>query len=142
MKVIIAGSRPKYMPLGLDSFSLVDQVVVKTGWLPFIDMVVSGRAPGIDLAGEGWAREHNIPVKTFEAKWEDLSDPNAIIKKRPDGTLYDAAAGFRRNLQMAEFGDALILIHTGKSPGSLDMLRKAYDQQRIREFKIHNHIIK
>jgi hypothetical protein len=88
-----------------------------------ITEVVSGGATGADSEGERWAEQHGIPVKRFPAQWQDLSHPDAIIRTRGDGTKYDARAGFRRNAQMAQYADAVVLFPGGN--GTRDMARTA-----------------
>lgn len=56
--------------------------------------IVSGGALGADKLGELYAKNNNIPLKKFPAKWD----------------LYGKSAGYRRNAEMAEYGDALIAI--------------------------------
>lgn len=81
-----------------------------------ITEVVCGEAPGPDTHGKAWANEQGIPVQSFPADWVRWG-----TKK----------AGPIRNLDMAVYakkGDGpggLILVHTGESSGSLDMLAKA-----------------
>jgi hypothetical protein len=97
MKVIIAGSRSIN-----DKWTIIEAVGA-TDWI--IDEVVSGAANGVDKLGEQWADIHNIPVKQFPADWE--------IGKH---------AGYVRNVQMAQYADALIAIWDGKSKGTLHMI--------------------
>lgn len=104
MKVIIAGSRGFYGP--------VDLAVSRS---PFkITEVVSGGARGIDKAGEEWAQGSGIPVKQFLADWEK------------DGK----AAGIYRNIDMAEYADALIAIWDGQSRGTLHMINSMVNKKK------------
>jgi hypothetical protein len=103
----------------------VTTAVVQSGFLPEIDEIVSGGCRGIDLAGELFAEEYRIPVKRFDPDWANEGK----------------AAGPIRNGKMAEYGDGLVLIHN-HSRGSLDMLRKAKDQQKLRPFRIYEYIVK
>jgi hypothetical protein len=65
-------------------------------------------------------------VKTFPAAWDDLTQPDAVIKTLADGRRYDANAGPRRNEQMAAYSDALIAIRgKGESSGTEDMISRA-----------------
>lgn len=105
MKLIIAGGR-KY------KFTLLDCGRLEL-LLPEITEVVSGCAPGADKCGELWAKANNIPVKPFPANWNDLSQPDARIKTRPDGSRYDAEEGRRRNRRMAQYADAVALFPGG-----------------------------
>lgn len=67
--------------------------------------VVSGKAMGVDTAGEKFARYYNLKVHDFPADWEK----------------FGRAAGPIRNKLMAEFADALLVIWDGKSAGSRNM---------------------
>lgn len=117
MKLIIAGSRS----INLTVKEIADIVYKRR---IAITEVVSGKAPGIDTCGENYAKAASQPVTPFPAAWTDLSHPDAVIRTRKDGTKYDALAGYRRNQQMAEYADALLLIWDGKSGGSADMKRR------------------
>jgi len=68
--------------------------------------IISGGAPGIDRLGELYAGANRIPCKVFSADW----------------VAYGRAAGPRRNLEMAKYGDALLAIWDGKSPGTRNMI--------------------
>lgn len=120
MRVIIAGSRSFQDDPNIQKY--VEDAVKQAGF--DITEVVSGGARGIDQAGEVWAGIHSIPVKQFLANWNDLSQPDAIIKTNWNGVEYDSGAGFRRNKQMAEYADALIAIKTTfkKSSGTNNMI--------------------
>jgi len=103
LKVIIAGTRTLYVPL-----EYVGRCVKESGFA--ITEVVCGKAKGIDSCGEAWAKEKGIPVTPFPADWDK----------------WGLAAGQRRNKQMQEYADALVLIWTGdakRSPGSAGMKR-------------------
>ena len=53
---------------------------------------------GAILLGEVWAKKNKVPVKKFPADWEK----------------FGKSAGYRRNQQMAEYADAVILFPGGK----------------------------
>lgn len=65
-------------------------------------------AKGIDGDGESLACACNIPLKRFNAQW----------------TKYGLSAGPKRNKEMAEYADALLLIWFGTSKGSASMKRE------------------
>ena len=65
-----------------------------------ISAVIQGGADGADLLCAQWAWDRSIPVGTFNAKWEDIDRPGAVIKTRRDGTKYGALAGLHRNERM------------------------------------------
>lgn len=102
MKVIIAGSRE-----GFEIYNLYE-AVGQSGFE--ITEVVSGTARGVDRLGEIFAEKEGIPVKKFPADWDNLG-------KR---------AGYVRNAQMAEYGDALIALWDGESKGTKHMIDLAY----------------
>lgn len=102
MRVIIAGSRV------ITDGRVVEAAVRESGFVP--STVLSGAAPGVDLLGEAWAAEHDVPVERYPAEWDRYG------KKR---------AGKVRNQKMAERAEALIAIWNGTSPGTFDMIEKA-----------------
>jgi hypothetical protein len=102
MKVIIAGGREIF------DVKLVLQAVRESGWADKITEIVNGACPsGVDLIAKNIFQEL-YPIKYFEAEWDK----------------YGLSAGPRRNRQMAEYADALILIWNGKSSGSKSMLQE------------------
>jgi hypothetical protein len=104
MRVIIAGSR------SVVSFPIVESACLRSGFA--ITEVVSGGASGVDTLGERFARERGIPVRRFPADW----------------SRFGRSAGPRRNREMAEYGEALVLVWDGQSRGSASML--AYARER------------
>lgn len=119
-KCIIAGSR------SITDYSLVCFAVEDSGFP--INEIVCGEAKGVDSLGKTYAKNNNIPVKSFPADWNDLSHPDAVIKTNSRGQKYDALAGHRRNKQMADYATHLILIWDGKSSGSANMLKLAKEK--------------
>lgn len=70
--------------------------------------IVCGVAAGVDRAGETYANKMNLEISYFPANWEK----------------FGKAAGPIRNLEMAKFADALLLIWDGKSRGSANMKKE------------------
>lgn len=105
MKLIIAGSRT-IKP----TIELIREAIraLKPSNSPPISEIVSGGALGVDSEGEHWASHAGVPVKRF----------------RPDWLTHGLAAGPIRNREMAEYGDALLLIWDGVSSGSASMRRE------------------
>lgn len=101
MRTIIAGSR------SITDIAHVEQAVKNCGWS--ITKVVSGCANGVDRLGEQYATQRNIDLKRFPANW----------------IRYGRAAGYIRNVKMAENADALIAIWDGKSKGTEHMINIA-----------------
>ena len=104
MKVIIAGSRDLHGPVNLAVSNSCYEITE----------VVSGGAHGIDKAGEQWAEVSGIPIKQFLADWEN----------------HGKAAGIYRNIDMAEYADALIAIWDGKSKGTLHMINSMVNKKK------------
>ena len=74
--------------------------------------IVSGAAKGADKLGEKYAEERDFSIKRFPADW---------------GT-FGNAAGYRRNVEMAVYGDALIAFWDGSSKGTEHMINIAREQ--------------
>jgi YspA, cpYpsA-related SLOG family len=106
MKVVIAGSRT------ISNNAFVYKAIENSGFK--IDEVVCGCAIGVDRIGQQWAILNDVPVKEFPADWN----------------TYGNAAGVIRNVKMADYADAAIIIINGKSlvegktPGSLNMIKE------------------
>lgn len=99
LSLIIAGSRNLTISIeGLEQKLYEERL--------FPAEIVSGTCRGIDKSGELFAAKHNLSVVSFPADWSQ-------------GKM----AGPKRNKQMAEYADALLLIWDGKSRGSLSMKR-------------------
>lgn len=114
MKTIIAGSR------GISDIKYIRQAVEESGFQ--ITKVVSGRARGVDRLGERYADEIGAPKKYFPAAW----------------TTYGKKAGHLRNVEMADYADALIAIWDGESSGTEDMIQLA----KNRGLKVYVKIVK
>ncbi len=100
MKVIIAGSR------NFNDYSLLkNNCDILLSIAKESIEIVSGGARGADSLGERYAHENNLELKIFPADWS--------IGK---------SAGFIRNKQMSEYGDALIAFWDGKSAGTKMMI--------------------
>lgn len=62
--------------------------------------------------GKSWAINNNIPVKSFPANWNK----------------FGKSAGYKRNVQMADYAEGLIAITTG-SLGTTHMINIANDRK-------------
>ena len=112
MKVAVIGSR------SFNDYMLLSEELKKYE----ISCIISGGAKGADQLAERYALKHNIPTVIFEAKWNDLSHPNAVIKKNSWGKEYDAMAGKRRNKDIVNAADCIIAFWDGRSPGTQDSI--------------------
>lgn len=115
MKVAIVGPREI-----TDYKVVVDAIKASTFK---ITEVVSGGAKGIDSLAEKYADDNGLEKTVFEALWNDLSHPDAVIKTNAWGKQYDNNAGFRRNQQIVDYCDAMIAIDNGSS-GTGDSIKK------------------
>lgn len=89
-----------------------------------ISAVVSGRVPGVDLLGERYATELDLPIHYFVPQWDNITTPGADVRVNQYGKKYNALAGFMRNDEMAKFAESLIAVWDGKSKGTQHMIKK------------------
>ena len=106
MKLIIAGGRDY-------RFSQEDKDFLNS--LEGIDEVVSGAATGADAQGEEWAKSKGLPVSRFPADWK----------------AHGRGAGPRRNIEMAEYADAVALFPGGRGT---DSMRREAQKRGLRIF--------
>jgi hypothetical protein len=107
MKVIIAGSR------GITDNRILEDAINHFLRTTRITEVVSGTARGVDQMGERWAKRLNVPVTQFPAQWDK----------------HGKSAGYRRNVEMAQYADALIAVWDGESKGTKHMIDIAHEHQ-------------
>lgn len=120
MRVLVCGGR-RYRDRDhiWNSLSELDK---KEG--PF-DVIIHGAATGADTEAEWWAKGKGRKHAPFQAQWDDISQPDAIVRLRKDGSRYDALAGIRRNTRMIEEGRPDLCVAFPGGPGTADMVRKA-----------------
>lgn len=94
MKTIIAGSRT------ITDDSLVKEAILESGF--DISCVICGLVKGVDLLGADWAVTNKKTVQYFPANWKK----------------HGKAAGYIRNVEMADVADALIAVWNGQSRGT------------------------
>lgn len=102
MRVIVAGSRN--ITDHEITFDAINHAREQEGW--DITEIVSGTAKGPDTHGKNWGILHDVPVHEFPADWKGQGK----------------SAGFKRNVRMAAYADALIAIWDGKSKGTKHMI--------------------
>lgn len=100
MKIIIAGGRD------FNDYDILCQRVDKILSRQTEIEIVSGAAKGADKLGELYANERGYKITRFIADW---------------GT-YGNAAGYRRNIEMAAYADALIAFWNNESKGTEHMI--------------------
>lgn len=111
-KVIVAGSREGFFYDEIEDY--IDSLQID------IDEIVSGTARGVDKLGERYAQLNNIPVKRFPADWDK----------------FGKSAGYKRNVQMAEYADVLIAFSYNKSKGTTHMINIA-KENKLKVYEIH-----
>lgn len=90
MKLLVAGSR------SINSFDLSPYITSD------IDTIISGGASGIDNIAEQYADSHRISKYIIRPRYE----------------LYGRGAPFKRNEQMVDAANAVLIIWDGKSKGT------------------------
>ena len=109
MKVIIAGGRTitKKNKVFAAFFYGLAKFVEQGCKLPLGEIeIVSGNAKGVDKLGEELAVFLKLPLRLFVANWK----------------VYGKKAGYLRNIEMADYADALIAVWDGKSKGTKHMI--------------------
>lgn len=101
-KLVIAGGRD------FVDYELLKRTVIRNYPREGLE-IVSGAARGADKLGERFAKEYEIPVKRFPADWSGKG----------------RSAGYIRNLEMAEYADALLAFWDGESKGTSHMINLA-----------------
>ena len=102
MKLLIAGSR------SITMFDLTPYIPAEA------DTVISGGATGIDALAERYADEHRL----------------SKIIVRPQYERYGRAAPLKRNEQMVDMADAVLIIWDGCSKGTAFTLNYAKKQDK------------
>ena len=100
MKLLIVGSR------GITDFDLSPYVSSD------VDAIISGGANGVDTLAEQYADAHHLPKYIIRPRYE----------------LYGRAAPIKRNEEMVDMADAVLVIWDGQSRGTQYTLK--YAQKR------------
>jgi len=120
MKVIIAGSRTitDYRDV-LIAITLAGKEWDKDLYDGNYEIVSGHCSKGADKWGEEFAEVYNKKLKIFKANW----------------FKYGLKAGYLRNIEMANYADALIAIWDGKSKGTKHMI----DIAKKKDLKVYIH---
>lgn len=108
MKLIIAGSR------GLTDIAFVTSAIRLCPFLYQTTEVVCGGAKGVDTIGYEFADNLGLPVTVMRADWEK----------------YGKKAGALRNIEMAEYADALCYIRHESTPGTAHMIKEMHKRNK------------
>lgn len=106
-KVIVAGGRDfnNYRGLAASLDHLLKNVIDDIE-------IVCGMARGADRLGEQYAKERGYRIRYMPADWD----------------TYGRSAGYKRNVQMAEYADALVAFWDGASSGTRHMIKTAQEK--------------
>ena len=109
MKLLIVGSR------NIEQFDLSKHVPKET------ELIISGGAKGIDSLAEEYADQHRI----------------SKLILRPKYHLYGKAAPIKRNHEMVDIADRVLVIWDGKSRGTYATILYAQKIQKPIDVVIH-----
>ncbi len=101
MRIIVDGSRD----VGDNAYDIVETIMDNIFGGTCIE-IISGGANGIDKIGERYAFQKNLKLTVFNAKWDE----------------HGKSAGYKRNVEMANYGDFLVAFWDGKSRGTKHMI--------------------
>ena len=115
-KVIVAGSR------GFTDYDLLVSKLDKILQDKTDVEIVSGGAKGADSMGEAYAESKGYKLTVFPADWNK----------------YGKSAGYKRNVQMADYADVLVAFWDGQSKGTshmIDIMREKDKPVRVIRFQ-------
>lgn len=80
---------------------------------------------GADRWADEWVVVNWCQFEEYPADWSNIERPGAVIRRRKDGSLYDAAAGPFRNQRMIDEGKPDLVVAFPGKDGTADMVRRA-----------------
>ena len=89
-----------------DNFKIIVKKYIKKHGTP--ELIVSGGASGIDSLAEKYAKEFDIPIKIFYAKWKK----------------YGKKAGPHRNTKIVNMSTHILAMPSKSSIGTYDTINK------------------
>lgn len=108
MKLAVVGSR------GFDNYELLKLKLDTLHSKKPISLIISGGAIGADSLAERWAKENGVETKIFV----------------PDWNKYGKSAGYRRNVDIVDFSDAVVAFWDGISRGTQHSINIAKEKQK------------
>ena len=106
MKLLIVGSRT------IESFDLSPYIDAKT------DFIITGGAKGVDALAEHYADSHRLSKMVMRPKYEK----------------YGKAAPLKRNEEMVDLADRILVVWDGKSKGTQSTVR--YAKKKNKDIRI------
>lgn len=121
MKVVVTGGR-KY-----SNRAFVFAVLDTLHELETITRLCEGGAGGADKWAREWRNERGVDGETYEANWDYVTAPDAVVKKNKYGEYYNAKAGSTRNhvMLLSEQPDCVVKFPGGY--GTDDCVSRAND---------------
>ncbi len=108
MRLIIAGDRR------FEDYQLAESWINDVSMMWAFSEIVSGGARGADKLGERYAEDNGVALKVFLADWAGGGK----------------SAGFHRNREMAEYGNALLAFKAFDSRGTKNMIEEMLSRQK------------
>ena len=84
-----------------------------------VGMIISGEAEGVDATAKEYAEKNKIAYKPFPPD----------LKRYPYKT-YGNYTYFKRNTEIVDFADIIIVIWDGRSGGTADVIQKAKEKKK------------
>ena len=113
----------------ITDYAILKQAIKQSGFKNITE-IVSGGAKGVDALATKYAKDNNLKLTEFLAKWEDITRKGADIKVNQFGKPYDRLAGFIRNEFIVDYSDAVIAIQKfgEPSPGTQNTIKLAKEK--------------
>lgn len=89
-----------------------------------ISVIIEGGATGADRFGKTWGKQSGIPVETYKADWDDMSEP-CVRRVNKSGKEYNALAGHKRNKRMLDEGKPDLVVAFKGGNGTKDMIEQS-----------------
>lgn len=116
-KLLVAGSRTfQRWPQGFVDGTIERAIESMDFVKPYV--LIHGGARGVDLMAGRWAASRSIDCEVFPAQWD----------------LFGKSAGYRRNAEMVDAADAVIVIWDGQSKGTRHTMNLAMDANSRKSF--------